>query len=326
LVHPPYNTTATQTGPTAGSCFAQHISKRLRAGGFHFLLAEQAEIDEASAQGRGFYDFSARYGNIYTARQLLQLFDRAFGYFQPIERTWPRLQGGFCDPFRPRIEPDGFADARAAIADMQSHLSAVRRMFRELDVFVFTLGLTECWISRLDGAAYPVAPGVAGGHHDPAKHAFVNFGVLDVVSDLDAFRSKLTLVNPRARVLLTGSPVPLVATREDQHVLVSSTYSKSVLRVAAAEVVARHSHVEYFPSYEIITGPHARGDYFGPDRRSVTDAGVDHVMRVFMARMTAAATPEPVLSIPDEKRNQAYVDMELAADTACDEELYARDN
>lgn len=326
VVNPRFLIRATDKVATAGSCFAQHISKRLRSGGFHFLITEKVGEGDASADARGFYDFSARYGNVYTARQLLQLFDRAFGYFQPLERSWSIQHGRFCDPFRPRIEPDGFQTRDDVLKDTQEHLAAVRTMFRELDVFVFTLGLTECWTSRLDGAAYPVAPGVAGGAFDEDTHAFVNFTAGEVRADLEAFLAKLKLVNPLARVLLTVSPVPLVATQEAQHVLVSTTYSKSVLRVAAGEVVAANPQVEYFPSYEIITGPHARGNYFSDDRRSVTDAGVDHVMRVFMTRMTSAGPDNSGTheKLDDGARELAYARMEEAADVACDEELYAQ--
>ncbi len=322
---PPFTIARTDRVATAGSCFAQHISKRLRKSGFKYFVTESTP-DAAAGERRGFYDFSARYGNLYTARQLLQLFDRAFGYFRPIDRVWKRHDGGFCDPFRPRIEPDGFASEAAVEQDRNRHHQAVRRMFRQLDVLVFTLGLTECWVSRLDGAVYPVAPGVVGGDFDPAQHAFVNFTVRETVADLEAFIAKLKLVNPQARMILTVSPVPLVATAADRHVLVSTTYSKSVLRVAAEEVSRAHAHVCYFPSYEIITGPHARGSYFEADRRSVTEAGVDHVMRVFMAHMTApgtaAASTDRVQA--DADSDAAIAEMEALADAACDEEMLAR--
>ena len=307
---------------TAGSCFAQHISRRLRHGGFRYLVTEEPrEGDAESIPGEADYDFSARYGNIYTARQLVQLFDCAFGYYQPLERIWERPDGGYCDPFRPRIRAQGYPAEAAVHDDRRQHLAAVRQMFRQLDVFVFTLGLTECWISRLDGAAYPIAPGVAGGRYDPARHVFVNFTVAEVRADLELFVARLRQVNPGARVLLTVSPVSLAATREEQHVLVSTVHSKSILRAAAGEVVAAHSHVEYFPSYEIITGPHAMGDYFAADRRSVTEAGVDHVMRVFMSRMTSAGQNQDRSSTAT---TEAYAEMQDAAAAACDEELYAK--
>jgi len=89
---------------------------------------------------------------------------------------------------------------------------------------------------------------------DPAAHEFVNFGVAEIVADMQLFVEKLLGVNPRAKMILTVSPVPLIATYEDRHVLVSNTYSKSVLRVAAEEISKRNPMCDYFPSYEIITG------------------------------------------------------------------------
>jgi hypothetical protein len=308
---------------TAGSCFAQHISKRLRDSGFNFYVAEKTDGDEEEGRVRGFYDFSARYGNIYTARQLVQLFDRAFGYFAPIDKVWPRHGGGYCDPFRPRIEPEGFPTEEAVVRDSRRHLAAVRRMFQRLDVFVFTLGLTECWLSKLDGAAYPVAPGVVGGQFDPRQHVFANFSAADVVRDLADFLRKLEIVNPKAKVILTVSPVPLVATAEDRHVLVSTTYSKAVLRVAAEEICRSHGNVMYFPSYEIITGQHVGNDYYGPDRRSVTERGVDHVMGIFMAKV--ADRDAPVRRRGADQRTAAadriLAEMEALAEAACDEEM-----
>ncbi len=322
VTRPRFKISYTDKVATAGSCFAQHISKRLRDSGFNFLVTEQADFDEEQGHARGFYDFSARYGNIYTARQLLQLFDRAFGYFTPIERVWRRSGGGYCDPFRPRIEPAGFDSEEAVIRDSKSHLAAVRRMFRRLDVFVFTLGLTECWVSRLDGAAYPMAPGVAGGEYNPEKHAFVNFGVAEVEADLRSFLAKLKLINPKARVILTVSPVPLTATAEDRHVLVSTTYSKSVLRVAAEGILNGHENVYYFPSYEIITGQHIGNAYYGPDRRSVTERGVDHVMRVFMSRLTDQGAAGKAAEATEADR--IIAEMEELAEAACDEEMLVR--
>ena len=88
--------------------------------------------------------------------------------------------------------------------------------------------------------------------------------------------------NPRLRVLLTVSPVPLAATYEDRSVLVSTMYSKSVLRVAAENVMRRFDWIDYFPSYEIIVGSPMRGLYYEDDDREVNPLGVSHVMRLFV--------------------------------------------
>ena len=103
----------------------------------------------------------------------------------------------------------------------------------------------------------------------------------EVIQDLFAAIDFMTARNPALRILLTVSPVPLIATFEPQHVLVATTYSKSVLRVAAQAATDRYAHVDYFPSYEIITASFSRGAYFAADLREVEAAGVSHAMRCF---------------------------------------------
>ena len=269
---------------TAGSCFAQHVSRYLANSGFNFLVTENAHpiIPERYHAALNYGLFTARYGNIYSARQLRQLLERAYGLFQPIETVWPVADGYVVDPFRPQIQQIGFLSQRELDADRVKHFAAVRGAIETLSVFVFTLGLTEAWEDRRDHSVFPLAPGVAGGRYDPDLHAFVNFTVDEVVRDLiyalDFIRSR----NPGARFILTVSPVPLAATAVDRHVLVSTSASKAVLRVAADLVAASLPLTDYFPSYEIITSPHARGSYYEEDCRSVTQQGVDHVMRLFL--------------------------------------------
>jgi hypothetical protein len=268
---------------TAGSCFAQHISRTLQRNGFNYYIAETGyDLPANEARNRNYGVFSARFGNLYTARQLVQLFERAFGTFVPSDTEWRRADGRYVDPFRPQVEPDGFDSPEAVAASRHLHFDTVREMFQKLDVLIFTLGLTEAWRSKVDGAVFPLAPGVAGGSMDFSRYEFVNFRVADVVADLDRFLDLLQNVNPHARLVITVSPVPLIATYEREHVLVANTYSKAVLRAAATEVCQRHENCAYFPSYEIVCGNYARGVYYGPDLRAVTSAGIDHVMRLFL--------------------------------------------
>lgn len=310
---------------TAGSCFAQHISRRIRQSGFRFFTTENAPLEPAGHGGnQGYYDFSARYGNVYTARQLLQLFQRAFDRFEPKDDCWTFPGNKFCDPFRPKINPEGYSSREALVNDRRIHLSAVKQLFEQLDVFVFTLGLTECWVSKLDGAVYPLAPGVVGGEFDSTRHEFRNFGVDEVVSDLNAFVQGLRQVNPNARLILTVSPIPLKATYAPEHVLVSTSYSKAVLRVAAEVVSRSFEQVYYFPSYEIITGQFNRGRYFDADLRSVTREGVEHVLSVFMRHLAAGAdSPEPLVKSSATK--DAFMDeIQALAEADCDEEMLGR--
>jgi hypothetical protein len=172
----------------------------------------------------------------------------------------------------------------------------VREVFTEADWLVFTLGLTEAWRSKADGAIYPTAPGVAGGSYDPEKYEFVNFTASEVASDLKMLVEKIKSINPKVKILLTVSPVSLIATYEKRHVWVSTTFSKAALRVAADEVERAYSDVIYFPSYEIITSPAAGGRYYADDLRQVTDLGVKHVMRMFQRHFIGRNSEVPAAS------------------------------
>jgi GSCFA family len=289
---PPFAITPQHRIVTAGSCFAQHVARRLSEAGFNHHVTERAHpvIPARVALAHHYGVYSARYGNIYTARQLHQLIDRAFDRFVPIEAAWAAADGeGVVDPFRPRIQPGGFVSESELRLDRARHLACVRDALQTMDVFVFTLGLTEAWEDRRDGAIFPLAPGVAGGLYDSSQVAFRNFDEVESYEDLRAAITRIRAVNPRVRVVLTVSPVPLNATFEDRHVLLSSTWSKSVLRVAAERATREFADTVYFPSYEIVTAPQVRGRYFAADCREVTAEGVDHVMRLFLKHFAGIA-------------------------------------
>ena len=100
---------------TAGSCFAQHISRSLAGSGFNYYVVERAPagLPAETARLQNYGTFSARFGNIYTVHQLLQLIRQAFGRFSPLERPWRRADGRYVDPFRPQVDPDGTATERS---------------------------------------------------------------------------------------------------------------------------------------------------------------------------------------------------------------------
>lgn len=315
-----FNLSRTDRIATAGSCFAQHIARYLASSGCNYYVAEPGHeiLDSETAAEFQYGTFSARFGNIYTARQLLQLIERAYGRFTPVDDHW-KAGDRFVDPYRPSVQPHGFRSLEELRRDRAHHLACVRTMFERADCFVFTLGLTEGWIQVEDGAVYPVCPGCGHGEHDPARHRFVNFSAAEVTADLKAFIVALRAVNPAVRVILTVSPVPLIATMADRHVLTATSYSKAVLRVAAEEVSRSFPQVGYFPSYEIITSAASRGAYFAEDLRSVTEDGVRHVMSTFfrhvMSGVGAPASGDPSPAVRPRSSLSA-----LVADVVCDEE------
>ena len=283
---------------TAGSCFAQHISRYMRAENYNVLDLEpppqwiastvtsnldQTSLNQKTAQKFGYRMYSARFGNIYTVHQLLQLVHEAFGFSEPKEAIWEK-DGRYFDALRPSVEPCGLASAAEVQIHRQAHLAKVRAMFLAMDVFVFTLGLTESWVHKDSGTIYPTAPGTIAGSFSPDAFAFKNFRYGEIMDAFLEFEELLRKVRKAAnpvRILLTVSPVPLTATAAGRHVLQSTVYSKSVLRAVAGELEEKFPNIDYFPSFEIVTNPASRGVFYNENLRTVRNEGVEVVMKHF---------------------------------------------
>jgi hypothetical protein len=270
---------------TAGSCFAQHISNVLVRDGYNYFVSEPEPLT-AEAENEGYGVYPARFGNIYSTSQLLQLIKRAFSDELDESCIWRRSDGRYIDGLRPNIQQSGFASPGGLLADRSAHLGAVRRMFEKADIFVFTLGLTETWRDPITDLVVPFAPGAVKCEADQT-FSFHNNSVANCVEDFDTVIAFLKNINPALKILLTVSPVPLIATYENQHVLVSNTISKSILRVSANEISKKYDFVEYFPSFEIICGSQASPNFYEADLREPTREGVDYVMQLFRKHFLA---------------------------------------
>jgi hypothetical protein len=310
---------------TFGSCFAQHFGRALLERGYGWTNMEPPPegLGEEGIDKFNYRVFSARTGNIYTANILRQWCAWATGRATPPDEVW-QAEGRFYDPFRPAIEPDGFDSAEEMRESRDLAIAAFGAALRQADVFVFTLGLTESWRSAEGDCEYAICPGTAAGEFDPERHHFVNETYPAIRTALEEALAMMAEVNPGLRVLLTVSPVPLTATATDGHVLVATTYSKSVLRAVAGDVAGGQAQVDYFPSYEIITAPPFGGRFFAPNKRSVLAEGVAHVMAQFFAGQAGkygAALPEAAEVAPRLRRRTGAGRAE--EDLVCEEAMLA---
>jgi len=291
---------------TAGSCFAQHVANYLRTNGFSVIDFEPSPhfLSPETAKAFGYGIYSARYGNIYTVRQLLQLAqDADSGTVDPLN-IWTKGDR-FYDALRPNIEPDGFDSPEEATVLREQHLAKVKRLLRRMNVFIFTLGLTEAWVDKRTGRVFPTAPGTIAGDFDPDVYEFKNFTYDEIYEDFVEFRDLICARNRELKIILTVSPVPLTATATDNHVLVATTYSKSVLRAVAGSLADTYSNVDYFPSYEMIASPWSKGFFYESNMREVNSGGVAAVMRVFFDQHGAIETPAPGETLSEEARPEA---------------------
>ncbi|MFI8008250.1 GSCFA domain-containing protein [Streptomyces sp. NPDC086010] len=303
---------------TAGSCFAGHIGRTLLEEGMHWYDAEPPPPGLTAEQqsARGYRRFSFRTGNIYTAAALRQWIAWALGYRTPPGEVWEE-DGRFYDPYRPAVEPEGFASPGELVRSREVTLAALRSALAEAEVFVFTLGLTEAWHDTARDTVLPMCPGTVRGSFDADRHVLRNHTASRVHEDLTQALDMAREVNPRLRTVLTVSPVPLTATATGRHAVVATTFSKSVLRAAAGQLADEDDRVDYFPSYEIVTAlpglaalPTLAGDqeppgapgasgaasprgFFEANLRTVHPEGVAFVMGHFFRALRGEPAPTP---------------------------------
>ncbi len=268
----------------AGSCFAQHLKRFLESNGVSIVDVEPPppilKTIPDLIDGHGYGVYSARFGNIYTVRQLLQLLREASGELAIDDSSiaWQREDGRWIDAFRPAVPEYGLGSLDEVIALRRHHVDRVWALFSQVDVMIFTLGLTEYWLDEETGLAYSAPPGVKAGTFDAKRWTAKSLSFADLVEDFGKVQS---MVGASTKWLLTVSPVPLTATATGQHVLVANTRSKSTLRAFAADVAESDPNVDYFPSYEIVTNPNSRGTHFMSNMREVEPAAVARVMHEF---------------------------------------------
>lgn len=302
---------------TAGSCFAQHIGRYLSDAGIVITYGEKPEppIDKDSEEYKSYFVYSGRYGNIYTVHQFSDLLDQAFGN-RPVIYDFHVDNNFGCDLLRPAVVNGRFTLPELEILREQ-HIQAMNGLFTNIDVLIFTLGLTEAWINYESGYTYPVCPGTRGGKFDATRHTFKNYSFFEIYEKAQSAFAFLKTLNPNLKIILTVSPVALAATYTTNHVAVANCHSKSVLRTVASALAASADYIDYFPSYDILTSPAALGRYQARNLREVNQSGVELAMTNFLANYLNSTGTK--ISLRD-----AHAPESLYRDPDCDELFYGK--
>jgi hypothetical protein len=203
----------------------------------------------------GYGQYSARCGPIGHSRQLLQLFQRAFGEFEPREKCWP-VEGGFVDPFRPFIEPRPFVSREETLELQDYHLKAVRRLFEAAAILIVVLSQTEACLSSEDGAVYAGSPALA----NQSQYKFHRSDLAETIEDLKTFQERLSQFNPQPQLIFMVSPEPL-----GRAPVPIPLFGKAVLRKALNQMKTAPGGVHYFSTYELFhrlpAQPEPSGNY-----------------------------------------------------------------
>jgi hypothetical protein len=155
-----------------------------------------------------------------------------------------------------------------------------RDLFDNTDVFVLTFGLSEVWYDAVTNNVFWRT--IPKQFYDEDRHLFRVSTVAENQENIEAIYKLIRTHRPDAKIIVTLSPVPLIATFRENSCITSNSVSKSVLRVALDEVMRAHKHeghIHYWPSYEIITDVFRSP--FKKDGRHIPKPVLDFVMTQF---------------------------------------------
>ena len=280
-----------------GSCFAKHISDHLAGLGFR-VESRNSDTAYISLMGDG----------IVNTHAIRQQFEWAWENKVPEVSLWHGYDG----------KEFGYDDAVRL---------ETKRIFDKAEVFIITLGLSEVWYDEPTGHVFWRA--VPQANFDPSRHKFRVLSAEENTDNLKAIHALIRKHRPDARIVITLSPIPLIATFRPIPSMVANSVSKANLRSAIDALItaANDPSLFYFPSYEIVTTCFDRP--FRLDRHHVYLHILDLNMRLFERYYCQSGiTDERLLRIWQRARrmNRRYSRMEIEAAEALEvEEFEARE-
>ena len=170
----------------------------------------------------------------------------------------------------------------SAAAEMNAAIDAGHKALTEADTVIVTFGTAYVFRLAASGAT------VANCHKQPA--AMFRRERL-TAAEIVARWSRLIENELRGRhIIMTVSPVRHLADGLEGNML-----SKSVLRIAAAELAERYAEVDYFPAYETLCDDLRDYRFYADDLVHPSEAAVGYIWEKFVE---TAVTPAAQAMIP----------------------------
>ncbi len=237
---------------TIGSCFARNIEANLAALGCKvpmqdFRLPPEEFDGTPNAAMNRFHPPAFR-----------QCLEWAAGiYDRDGEVAWAD-----CEPLAFDLGQDRWFDMdlapalavpRLRFVERRQHIYEIFSSAFRADCVMMTPGIIEAW-RDLETGLY-----TAGPPYERAMLRTPERWVLEVLSYQQCLEDMLAAIdvvrarNPRTKVLITTSPVPMGTTFTGRDVTIANAHSKAVLRAVCDAAVLERDGIDYFPSYEMAT-------------------------------------------------------------------------
>lgn len=240
-----------------GSCFARNIERELAAQGVTCLT-------EGTNIPADFYTGSRDARAAMNKFNIPSMIDEIERTFNADHREPGRyIEVGENEYFDPATSGVKLLALEQHAIVRESIRQTTQRM-AEADVVIITLGLVEAWFDRESGLYLNTSPHPRAMQREAKRvkaerdkgrpnrfvHMRPNFAFLR--NKMHQLIRSIGTYAPNAKVVISVSPVPLQATMTADDVVMSSSLSKSLLRVVAEDARDSFDFVDYFPSYEMV--------------------------------------------------------------------------
>ncbi|MDR0371202.1 MAG: GSCFA domain-containing protein [Prevotellaceae bacterium] len=248
-VTPTYQLSHSDNILTLGSCFSEHIGKKLYERGFN------VDVNP----------FGVLYNPVSVRNALIDLLEN---------RRFVETDLFFYhDLWNSFSHSSLFSDLspEKTVETINRRMETACTLFRHVDRLLITFG--TAWVYKSTATGQPVA----NCHKLPSQH-FVRYRlrVEDIVA---AYRDVIPLLErqrPEVKVLFTVSPIRHL--KDGAH---ENNISKGVLLLAVDELQKRFGNVDYFPAYEIMSDELRDYRYYADDMLHLSATAIDYIWEKF---------------------------------------------
>ena len=248
-----------------GSCFAEHMAKRLQDAKFACLLNP----------------FGIQYNPVSIAQGIDKILE------DYIFRDSDLVENG--DRWFSLWHHSSYSDQQAdALKNkLQKAASDAKQKIKQSNLFIFTFGSAYYYQHKETDI-------VAANCHKLPQEQFEKkrFSVEEIGSQFSNTLKKLSNINPTARFIFTVSPI-----RHAKDGLIENTRSKAVLHLSIEAILKEFSQAIYFPSYEIMMDDLRDYRFYGPDMLHPTHTAIDYIWKHFTDHIFSKDTHDLVKHI-----------------------------
>lgn len=233
----------------AGSCFAEHIGKKLTRYKYNVLSNPSGILYNSNSIARAFERIAKQ--KYYRHDELIM----HQGMYHSMDH-----HGAFsgADP------DDVLRKINDSLNDAHSHLLKTKMAF-------ISLGTSHVYRLKQTNR-------IVGNNHKMPSDLFVphSISVKETIEDLEKIYRYIRKLSPAAHVIWSVSPI-----RHLRDGLVENQRSKSVLILAISEFIASQSDTAYFPAYEIMLDQLRDYRFYAKDMTHPSELAIDIIWKLF---------------------------------------------